>query len=107
MDSFEEESVNDFDNVFGVLTPRLQKILKKLKDLGSPFLKESKLAKSKYDIPRVNKLNHDILTLLQYDMKRFRIDISTHPFTETMSINDVRITTQYEGTDFKKSICPL
>jgi len=106
LDSFEEESVNDFDNVFGVLTPRLQKILKN-SDSGNPFLKESKLVKSKYDIPRVDVLNHDILTLLQYDMKRFRIDISTHPFTETMSINDVRITTQYEGTDFKKSICPL
>ena len=50
------------------------------------------------------KLNHDILTLLQYDMKRFRMDVSTHPFTETMGLNDVRITTRYEGTDFKKSI---
>ena len=105
LDSFEEElSVDELDNVFGVLTPRLQKILKKLEDLGSPFLKESKLAKSKYDIPRVNKLNHDILSLLQYDVKRFRMDVSTHPFTETMSINDVRITTRYEGTDFKRSI---
>ena len=93
MDSFEEESVNGFDNVFGVLTPRLQNILKKLKDLGSPFLKESKLAKSKYDISRVDLLNHDILTLLQYYAKRFRMDVSTHPFTVTMSLNDVRITT--------------
>ncbi|MGA9927892.1 MAG: carboxypeptidase M32, partial [Nitrososphaeraceae archaeon] len=91
------------DNVFGALTPRLQKILKKL-DLGSPFRKESKLVKSKYDIQKVDELNHDILTLLQYDMKRFRMDVSTHPFTETMGLNDVRITTRYEGTDFKKSI---
>ena len=37
-------------------------------------------------------------------MKRFRMDVSTHPFTETMGLNDVRITTRYEGTDFKKSI---
>src|SRR5207342_3436237 len=59
---------------------------------------------SKYDIQRVDELNHEILTLLQYDMKRFRIDVSTHPFTETMGLNDVRITTRYEGTDFKKSI---
>ena len=106
LDSFEEElTVDELDNVFGALTPRLQKILKKLVDLGSPFLKESKLVKSKYDIRRVDELNHDILTLLQYDMKRFRMDVSTHPFTETMGLNDVRITTRYEGTDFKKSIC--
>jgi len=105
LDSFEEDlTVDDLDKVFGELTPRIQKILKKLVDLGSPFCKESKLAKSKYDIQSVEKLNHDILTLLQYDRKRFRMDVSTHPFTETMGLNDVRITTRYEGTDFKKSI---
>jgi carboxypeptidase Taq len=32
------------------------------------------------------------------------MDVSTHPFTETMGLNDVRITTRYEGSDFKKSI---
>ena len=105
LDSFEEDlTVDDLDKVFGELTPRIQKILKKLVDLGSPFCKESKLAKSKYDIQSVDKLNHDILTLLQYDRKRFRMDVSTHPFTETLGLNDVRITTRYEGTDFKKSI---
>ena len=105
LDSFEEDlTVDDLDKVFGELTPRIQKILKKLVDLGSPFCKESKLAKSNYDIQSVDKLNHDILILLQYDRKRFRMDVSTHPFTETMGLNDVRITTRYEGTDFKKSI---
>jgi carboxypeptidase Taq len=105
LDSFEEDlTVDDLDKVFGGLTPRIQKILKKLVDLGSPFCNESKLGKSKYDIQRVDELNRDILTLLQYDMKRFRMDVSTHPFTESMGLNDVRITTRYEGTDFKKSI---
>lgn len=105
LDSFEEDlTVNDLDKIFGELTPRIQKILKKLVDSDSPFCKESELAKSKYDIQSVDKLNHDILTLLQYDRKRFRMDVSTHPFTETMGLNDVRITTRYEGTDFKKSI---
>ncbi|HJU95665.1 MAG TPA: carboxypeptidase M32, partial [Nitrososphaera sp.] len=105
LDTFEEElTVADLDKVFGVLTPRIQKVLKKLVDSGSPFCKESKLGKSKYDIQKVDELNHDILTLLQYDMERFRMDVSTHPFTEAMGLNDVRITTRYEGTDFKKSI---
>ena len=105
LDTFEEElTVDDLDKVFGALTPRIQKILKKLVDSDSPFCKESKLGKSKYDIQKVDELNHDILTLLQYDMKRFRMDVSTHPFTEAMGLNDVRITTRYEGTDFKKSI---
>lgn len=105
LDTFEEElTVDDLDKVFGALTPRIQKILKKLVDSSSPFYKESKLGKSMYDIQKVDELNHDILTLLQYDMKRFRLDVSTHPFTETMGLNDVRITTRYEGTDFKRPI---
>ncbi len=105
LDTFEEQlTVNDLDKVFGTLTPRVQKILKTLVDSNSPFCKENKLGKSKYDAKKVDQLNHDILTLLQYDMKRFRMDESTHPFTETMGLNDIRITTRYEGTDFKKSI---
>jgi carboxypeptidase Taq len=105
LDIFEEElTVADLDKVFGVLTPRIQKVLKKLVESGSPFCKESKIGKSKYDIQKLDELNRNILTLLQYDMERFRMDVSTHPFTETMGLNDVRITTRYEGTDFKKSI---
>ena len=105
LDTFEEElTVNDLDKVFSALTPRIQKILKKLLDSDSPFCNESNLGKSRYDIQKVDDLNHNILTLLQYDMKRFRMDVSTHPFTETISLNDVRITTRYEGIDFKKSI---
>jgi carboxypeptidase Taq len=105
LDTFEEElTVDDLDKIFGALTPRIQKILKKLIDSGSPFCKESNLGKSEYDTQKVDELNHDILTLLQYDKKRFRMDVSTHPFTEAMGLNDVRITTRYEGTDFKKTI---
>lgn len=105
LDMFEERlTVADMDRVFGTLTPRIQQILKKLKDSNSPFCKESNLATTKYDVKKVDKLNHDILNLLQYNMKRFRMDVSTHPFTETMGLNDVRITTRYEGSDFKKSI---
>ena len=105
LDTYEEElTVADLDKVFGVLTPRIQKVLKKLVESGSLFCEESKLGKSKYDIQKLDELNRDILTLLQYDMERFRMDLSTHPFTETMGLNDVRVTTRYEGTDFKKSI---
>lgn len=105
LDIFEEQlTVEDLDKVFGVLTPRIQKLLKKLVDSNSPFCKENNLGKLKYDIKKVDDLNHDILTLLQYNMNRFRMDTSTHPFTETMGLNDVRITTRYEGVDFKKTI---
>jgi len=109
LDQFEEDlTVDDLDEVFGVLTPHIQKILKKLIDSDSPFCKGSSnnnhLEKSKYDVQKVDELNREILKLLQYDMERFRMDVSTHPFTESLGLNDVRITTRYEGTDFKRSI---
>jgi len=105
LDAFEEElTIDDLDKVFGVLTPQVQKVLKKLVDSGSPFCEESNLGKLKYDVQEVDKLNREILALMQYDLERFRMDVSTHPFTGSMGLNDVRITTRYEGTDFKRSI---
>ena len=105
LDDFEEDlTVADLDNVFSVLTPRIQQILKKLVDSGSPFCKQSDFEKLDYDTQRVDELNRAILSLLQYDTERFRLDVSTHPFTVAIGLNDVRITTRYEGTDFKRSI---
>ena len=105
LDTYEEElTVADLDPVFSVLTPSVQRILKKLVDSGSAFCKDSSLGSVEYDTNRVQDLNREILKLLQFDALRFRMDVSTHPFTQSMSLNDVRITTRYEGTDFKRSI---
>jgi carboxypeptidase Taq len=108
LDEYEEGlTVVDADRVFNDLTPRIQKILKKLIDSASRFCtnqKESSLGRAKYDVDRVEQLNREILTILQFDLERFRMDVSTHPFTQSIGLNDVRITTRYEGTDFKRSI---
>ncbi len=52
----------------------------------------------------MKRVNEDVLKLMQMPEKTFRMDVSTHPFTTSMSIEDVRITTRYEGTDFKASL---
>src|SRR5919197_6342669 len=73
LDTFEEElTVDDLDKVFGALTPHIQKILEKLVDSGSPFCRESNLAKAKYDVQKVDELGREILKLLQSDMERFK-----------------------------------
>ncbi|MEM4740547.1 MAG: carboxypeptidase M32, partial [Zestosphaera sp.] len=36
--------------------------------------------------------------------KRARLDVSAHPFTINMGLKDVRITTRYEGYDFKRTL---
>ena len=46
LDTFEEQlTVDDLDKIFGALTPRLQKLLKKLVDSSSPYCKENNLEK--------------------------------------------------------------
>ena len=48
LDTFEEElTVDDLDKIFGVLTPRIQKILKKLVDSGRPVLQREQTWKIK------------------------------------------------------------
>jgi carboxypeptidase Taq len=48
LDTFEEElRVDDLDRVFGALTPRIQKILKKLVDSGSPNLENQSMISKK------------------------------------------------------------
>ena len=48
LDQFEEElTVDDLDKVFGALTPRIQKILKKLVDSGEPVLQREQIWKIK------------------------------------------------------------
>jgi carboxypeptidase Taq len=36
--------------------------------------------------------------------KTFRMDVSTHPFTSGIAVEDVRITTRYEGVNFKDTM---
>ena len=39
--------------------------------------------------------------------KTFRMDVSTHPFTTGIAIEDVRVTTRYEGADFRETMFSL
>ncbi len=57
-----------------------------------------------YKISKIKKLNTSILNYFGYDKDRLRLDSSTHPFSEGLSTDDVRITTRYEGKDFAKCL---
>ncbi|MFN3268839.1 MAG: carboxypeptidase M32, partial [Zestosphaera sp.] len=39
-----------------------------------------------------------------FPWSRGRLDVSAHPFTSGIGIRDVRITTRYEGVDFRRSM---
>ena len=104
MDRFEEEiTTDDVDRIFSSLRSELKGLLTKVLSEGK-FPSTHPLEEISYEVAAMKRVNEAALKLLQMPEKTFRMDISTHPFTTSMSIEDVRITTRYEGKDFKASL---
>jgi carboxypeptidase Taq len=104
LDLYEEEfTVRDADEVFTRLVPSTKKILEKVTAEGVYPPKHS-LESVKYDTDAMVRVNEGLLRMLEMPMDRFRMDVSTHPFTTGIAPDDVRITTRYEGVDFKSTL---
>ncbi len=104
MNRFEEDlTTNDVDRVFSPLVPSLKRILSKVLAAGH-FPSTHPLESVAYAEAAMRQVNVEVIKLLGMPEKTFRMDVSTHPFTTSMSIEDVRVTTRYEGKDFKESL---
>ncbi len=104
MNLFEEElTTTDVDRIFSPLIPKLKKILDEVISEGM-FPSTHPLESVAYDEAAMRRVNVEIIKLLAMPDKTFRMDVSTHPFTTGMSVDDVRVTTRYEGKDFKESL---
>lgn len=104
LDLFEEElKTREVEDMFGNLKPSLVDILKRIRN-SDGYQDKHPLEKEKYDIEKMKQLNKKILELFGFDFNRGRLDISAHPFTNSMGIFDVRITTRYAGYDFRRSL---
>jgi len=107
LDLFEEGlTIDDLDEIFSVLIPQLKKILAKTLAQGK-FPEKHPLEESDYDVEALKQVNKKIMSLLGMPEKRFRQDVSTHPFSTRIAGDDVRITTRYEPKDFKASMFGL
>jgi carboxypeptidase Taq len=104
LDLYEEGfTVSDADKIFSYLLPELKSILDKVMS-DEKFPKKHELENVEYNIEAMEKVNQEIIKLLNMPETRFRLDISPHPFTIRISADDVRITTRYEGKDFKETM---
>src|SRR5712692_517242 len=107
LDLFEEGlTIDDLDRIFSVLIPQLKKILAKTLSQGR-FPEKHPIEDLDYDVGALKQVNEKILRLLGMPEKRFRQDVSTHPFSIKIASDDVRITTRYEPKDFKASMFGL
>jgi carboxypeptidase Taq len=96
--------ISEMDSIFEKLIPNLKRILSKVGKAGV-YLRRHELEAVKYDLSAMESVNNEILKILDMPKgTRFRMDVSTHPFTTGFSLNDVRITTRYEGKDFRASM---
>jgi len=101
---FEEGfTVRDADAVYARLIPGSRKILAKVSAAGV-YPSKHPLESVKYQKESMERVNEGIVKLLKMPPKRFRMDVSTHPFTTGPAHDDVRITTRYEGVDFKATM---
>ena len=104
MDLYEEGfTVTDADEIFDKLLNNTKPILDKIIE-ERKFYVQHPLENKKYKIDSMKKVNEKVLEILKMPMDRFRMDVSAHPFTTHISMNDVRITTRYEGINFKSTL---
>ncbi len=107
LDRYEEgATTDDVDKVFLALVPNLKRILNKVLSDGK-YPSTHPLESVAYREEDMKRVNQEVLALLQMPDKTFRMDVSTHPFTSSLAIEDVRITTRYEGKNFKESMFSL
>jgi len=105
LDLYEEGlRAEDVDRVLGYLRKELRWVIDRVLSEGR-YPQKHPLEGMKYDSSRVEAVNRRVLELLGFPLgKRARLDVSAHPFTTGMGIHDVRITTRYEGVDFKRTL---
>lgn len=104
LDLYEEGfTVTDADRVFSRLISGSKKVVEKVAKAGV-FPAKHPLESVKYRTEDLERVNQGLLQVLKMPENRFRMDVSTHPFTMMVAPDDVRITTRYEGTDFKASM---
>lgn len=104
LDQYEEGlTTNKVGTFFDEIKNPLKDLLKQI-TTSKKYQKNHWLQEAKYNRGEMSKLNDKVLKSLWEDFDRFRIDVSTHPFTTSFGKKDTRITTWYHDKDFARSL---
>jgi carboxypeptidase Taq len=98
LDRYEEGGLaREFDEMFSGIKKNIVPIFKKL-----AADRKHSLEDEPYNEQRLEDFITYVVRKFGYDFNRGRLDKTTHPFTMGIGLNDVRITTRYEGgKDFR------
>lgn len=104
LDLYEEGlRVKDMDAYFDRIIPTIRSTFEKVRREGF-YPERHPLEEVRYDVKAMERVNRAVLDMLGYPWDRGRLDVSAHPFTIELGVNDVRITTRYEGFDFRRAL---
>ncbi len=104
LDLYEEGlKTREMERIYDAIIPASRSVLEKVLEEGY-YPQHHPLEDERYDAKALEEVNRRILDLLGYPWDRGRLDVSAHPFTSGIGVRDVRITTRYEGFDFKRSL---
>jgi carboxypeptidase Taq len=102
MDEFEKGcTVGLVDKLFGDMRPKLLEILGKIQKKNQPadaFLFKSFEKKKQWDF------GMQVIRELGFDFAAGRQDLSSHPFSTSFNVHDVRITTRIDEFDFSSML---
>lgn len=97
LDSYEEGmSSEKLDKIFGELEPKLVELVKSY----SPNNVKDDFLYKKYDKQKQESFAISILKDMGFDLQRGTLSLAVHPFTSTLGVDDIRITTRYLDPSF-------
>lgn len=89
------------DRLFTEFKPALEKLLSRIREAAGP---DNSFMYKHYERNSQWEFGLEVLRQMGYDFRRGRQDISSHPFTITLSPSDVRITTRIAENDLNEMI---
>ena len=96
-------TVKEIDQLFSSLKPKLLDLIDRIQNKQSSQTKFP----NKFPLELQEEFALSVIEEVGFDFDRARIDLSAHPFCTNFSANDVRITTNYDESDFTKSFFSL
>lgn len=80
------------------LAPELSQLVSAITDGQRPAPVE--ILKRNYDVDKQDRFGSHVAEQIGFDFQRGRLDVSVHPFCESVGPNDCRITTRYQRNCF-------
>jgi carboxypeptidase Taq len=94
LDEFEPGlTVKRLDPLFAKLRESSVKLLERIKQHGKET--QAEVFEQSFPIEKQKEFNRYILPIIGFDMEAGRLDETVHPFAQTVTIGDVRLTTRY------------